>query len=348
MKKQELVSIVIPAFNVEYEIKKCIDNLVEQTYTNYEVIIVDDGSTDKTKEICDLLEKNNDKIFVIHQENVGVSAARNAGIMVAKGTWIVFLDADDRMAPEAIESALILAEEKDCDTVCWNYYSDCDGKIEKYPAIVPDEKIYQSNQMHSVLIEALYNTRVKEFYPGQMFRAVWGKLLSADVIRKNAITFPVGLPLGEDAVFLADYFQVCGKVLLVDCYWSYYKISALSAVGKYKSNLKEIQSKELEAMLQKIQTKDVDVDTILLNQYLQFDYQFAHNLFKKKNDLYEIYSAMLRYIKNRNYDFKQSVCYDKKKIHKQSIPVAWTMIKGLNHVEAALCIFRELRHQKCR
>lgn len=345
MKKHELVSIVIPAYNVEHEIEECIHNLMQQTYANYEVIVVNDGSTDKTKKLCDLLVKNNDKIHVIHQENAGVSAARNAGIEIAKGKWIVFLDADDRMAPEAIESALIFAEEKDCDTVCWNCYSECNGKIENYPSIKPDRCIYQGNKMRKTLIEALYNTHIEEFYPGQMFRAVWGKLLLAENIKKNAIRFPEGLQLGEDAAFLVNYFQICNKVLFIDCYWNYYKISSLSAVGKYKSNLKEIQTRELETLFQRLQIKDISIDTLLLNQYLQFDYQYVHNLCKKEKEFFKKYKSMLQYIKERNYTFKRFHNYDKKKIHKRSLPVAWAMTNGISSLEALLCLIREWIHQ---
>lgn len=193
----ELVSIVIPAFNTEHEIEKCIEALVQQTYLNYEVILINDGSTDNTAAICDSLAEKNDKIVVIHQENAGVSSARNAGLKLARGKWIVFLDADDHMAPEAIEKALMLAEEQNCDTVCWNCFSECDGEVKEYPSIRPNGGIYQGKEMKCVLTEALYYTRKESFYPGMMFRAVWGKLLSADVIRKNAIMFPVGLLWGR-------------------------------------------------------------------------------------------------------------------------------------------------------
>jgi len=348
LKKKELVSIVIPAFNAEGEIDKCIHYLMQQTYKNYEVIIVNDGSTDETKKKCDLLEQKYNKISVIHQENAGVSSARNTGIKAAKGNWIVFLDADDRMAPESIENALKLAEEKNSDTICWNCYSDCGEKIDKYPAIHPDGVIYQEPQTCSVLIEALYNTRVKEFYPGQMFRAVWGKLLSADIIKKNMITFPIGLPLGEDAAFLANYFCCCNKVLFVNRYWNYYKILSDSVVGKYKSNLKELQMLELETIMNRVQSEKVDMNTILLNQYLQFDYQCINNLYKKENNILAVYKGILQYIKDRHFEFKRFTDYDKRKIHKQSLPVAWVMVNNMDHLEAFLCVIRELKHRHGR
>lgn len=249
------------------------------------------------------------------------------------------------MAPEAIEKALTFAEEQNADTVCWNCYHECDDIISKYPPIIPDGGIYQGDEMQKLLTEALYNTHTEHFYPGMMFRAVWGKLLSAEVIRNNAISFPIGLPLGEDAAFLAEYFNYCNKVLLVNRYWNYYKISSASAVGKYKSNLKKIQMKELEIIKTRIHVDKVDMDTILLNQYLQFDYKYVRNLYKRNKDFFAIYRDLIKYIKEREYKFKRFSEYDKSKINKKSIPVAWSMVNHLSYVEAFFCMLREWKHQ---
>lgn len=341
----ELVSVIIPAYNAEADIENCIRTLLNQTYSRIEIIIVNDGSKDRTGELCDSIAVNCDNITVIHQENAGVSAARNAGLQTAKGKWIVFLDADDKMMPEAIEHALALAGENDCDTVCWNCYSECEGKLNEYPPIQPDKGLYKGSEMRTVLTEALYGTRSAQFYPGMMFRAVWGKLLAAEVIRANALTFPVGMPLGEDAIFLADYFQFCRKVMFVNCYWNHYKISNASAVGKYRPNLKELQMLELETMQKRLHTYEVDMDTMLLNQYLQFDYQFVHNLYKKGGSMLETYKVLLQYIQERQFQFENFSDYDKEKINKKSIPVAWAMVNGLSCAEALMCMLREWRHR---
>lgn len=343
--ENELVSVIIPAYNAEADIENCIRTLLNQTYSQIEIIIVNDGSKDRTGELCDSIAVNCDNITVIHQENAGVSAARNAGLQTAKGKWIVFLDADDKMMPEAIEHALALAGENDCDTVCWNCYSECEGKLNEYPPIQPDKVLYNGSEMRRVLTEALYGTRSAQFYPGMMFRAVWGKLLAAEVIRANALTFPVGMPLGEDAIFLADYFQFCRKVMFVNCYWNYYKISNASAVGKYRPNLKELQMLELETMQKRLHTYEVNMDTMLLNQYLQFDYQYVHNLYKKEYNSVKVYKELVHYINDRQYRFKQFAIYDKNKINRNSIPVALAMVNRLGRIEAFLCILREWKQQ---
>lgn len=249
--KKEFVSVIVPVYNAEKDLDLCLSSLLDQTYPDLDVILVDDGSPDHCPDICDAWAGRDARVSVIHQENTGVSAARNAGIKVAEGKWIVFLDADDRMAPTAIEMAVKLAKENACDTVCWNCFKEHNGKIEKYPDIRPDNSLYTGKTMQITLAEALYHTMPESFYPGHMFRAVWGKLLSAEVIKGNAIAFPVGQPLGEDAAFLADYFQMCRKVLMVNQYWNFYQISSESAVRQYRNNLKELQMSELAHLLEK-------------------------------------------------------------------------------------------------
>lgn len=344
--KKEVVSVIIPVYKAEKDLDQCMNRLLGQTYSELDVILVDDGSPDRCPEICDSWAAHDARITVIHQRNAGVSAARNAGIKASAGKWIVFLDADDKMEPTAIEMALKLANEHSCDTVCWNCVKERDGKIEKYPDIKPDNRIYTGEQMRITFVEALYQTMPQWFYPGHMFRAVWGKLLSAQVIRENTITFPVGQPLGEDAAFLADYFQMCGKVLIINRYWNIYQISSESAVRQYRVNLKELQAAEVTHLCEKNYTQNIDMATVLINQYLMFDYQYVRNLFRKHECFKAVYQDMVQYIIERKHSWKPLHNYDSDKIHKKSMPVVWAMVCGCTRLEAVLCILREFRKRR--
>lgn len=97
MENEPLISIVVPVYNVESYLVNCVSSIIEQTYKNLEIILVDDGSTDKSKKICDDLAKKDKRIKVIHKDNGGLSSARNAGIDVAKGEYIGFVDSDDKI-----------------------------------------------------------------------------------------------------------------------------------------------------------------------------------------------------------------------------------------------------------
>lgn len=341
-----LVSVIIPVYKAERSLGDCLQSIINQTYSRLEIILIDDGSPDESLRICKKWEQEDERICVIHQMNAGASAARNTGLGIATGKWIVFLDADDIMAPEAIEEAMMLAENNHCDTVCWNCFRECRGVIQESPGIKPDNSIYEGKQINEVLIEALYYTRVQTFYPGQMFRAAWGKLLSAQIIRDHEIYFPVGLPLGEDAAFLMEYFQSCNKVLMVNRYWNYYRVSPFSAVGRYKRNLRDIQAMEMEVFLEKVHAEGVDLNTILLNQYLQYDYQYVHNLCKAEKNVFAVYREMVAYIKQRMYRFNGLYDYDLKKIPPKSIWMARAMVYRLTHIEAAVCVIREWKHRR--
>lgn len=342
----ELVSVIIPTYNAEFEINDCIETLLQQTYDNFEIIIVNDGSTDKTKEICELLLAKYKNITLINQDNSGVSSARNIGIEKANGEWIVFLDADDRMVPEAIENAIKQAKQMNCDTVCWNCFKDYEGTISKYPEIKPNNSVFQKKEELAILIEALYQTRNNNFYPGYMFRAVWGKLLSAKLIKQNGICFPVGQPLGEDAAFLVDYFKVSKKVLLINQYWNFYKISSFSAVRQYRSNIKELQELEFNLLNEKIKDEEVDKETILVNQLLQFDYQFIHNLCQKEDKFKMIFKEMKTYISNRKLKGMNLKNFDKEKVNKNSLPIIWSMVHDCIYLETILCMIREYKQYK--
>ena len=110
MGESKLVSVIIPVYNVERYLKKCIDSILNQTYKNLEIILVDDGSTDCSSKICDEYAKNDTRILVIHKANGGQSEARNIGISESKGEYIFFVDSDDYIEYNAIETMLEIAE----------------------------------------------------------------------------------------------------------------------------------------------------------------------------------------------------------------------------------------------
>ncbi len=113
--KEPLVSIIIPIYNVEKHLKKCLDSVLSQTYRNIEIILIDDGSTDNSGYIADEYSRHNDNISVIHTNNGGLSRARNIGIKSASGQWISFIDSDDYVSRDFISKLLNLAINNDAD-----------------------------------------------------------------------------------------------------------------------------------------------------------------------------------------------------------------------------------------
>lgn len=131
MENKELVSVIIPVYNVEQYLRECVDSVLAQTYENFELILVDDGSTDTSGELCDTYQKKDSRILVIHQENGGLSEARNAGLAKARGKYVYFLDSDDWFLPETLEFLIGKAEGEGADVVFFDANSFEDGQPEK-------------------------------------------------------------------------------------------------------------------------------------------------------------------------------------------------------------------------
>ena len=149
--KNSLVAIIIPTFNTGKYIKEAVDSAINQTYKNKEIIVVDDGSTDNTKEILDIYIQDN-KIKYIYQENKGLAGARNTGIKAANGDYIAFLDSDDIFLPNKIEKQIeFLENNRDCD-VCycdvWHFYDDEPNKLMKL-----DYKYYSGSEVLKNLLK---------------------------------------------------------------------------------------------------------------------------------------------------------------------------------------------------
>ena len=163
------ISIIIPVYNVEKYILKTIESVINQTYYNTEIILVDDGSTDNSSKICDEFSKRDNRICVIHQENQGLSAARNIGTNLATGDFVFYLDGDDYLENDALENLIALSD--NCDLVIGNYYytySDHEDIAQ------PDtEKIREFTRKEAI----------SQLMQGKLQTFAWGKLIRADIAR---------------------------------------------------------------------------------------------------------------------------------------------------------------------
>lgn len=175
---QELISVIIPAYNEEEKLSRCVDSILNQTYTNLEIILVDDGSKDKTPIICDEYQAKDERIRVIHQENKGLSDARNAGLEIATGEYIVFIDSDDITLKEMIEKLYHLLKEYDADISVCQFQNFTD----EIPEITqPEEKItiYEGDKRYQAIWDSWALTCVQ-----------WNKLFKRKIFAD--LRFPSG------------------------------------------------------------------------------------------------------------------------------------------------------------
>jgi glycosyltransferase involved in cell wall biosynthesis len=169
---QPLVSVIVPVYNVEKYIKKCVRTIMEQDHKNLEIILVDDGTKDSSGQIIDELARQDHRIHVIHKENGGVSSARNSGLDVATGEYIVFVDGDDYVEKEYVSYLVDLAEHTGCDmAVSRNHYS-----LLNKSQIREDHRYVASAER---AIEDIYLMKLNE--------AVWNKLYRHDFLKEKGI-----------------------------------------------------------------------------------------------------------------------------------------------------------------
>lgn len=218
--KKELISVVIPVYNGERYLEKNINSIRNQTYKDIEIILVNDGSVDRSLEICKRLYKKDKRIVIIDKENSGAGISRNIGIENANGKYITFVDCDDIVEDVLIENMYKTLCKEEADTVVSGF-----KKVTKHGMIVCGEtyqyKKYMGRQITEHLVPHYLGSRPQ--YSDSMFPVVWSNLYSMDIINENQIKFPSErVIMSEDLCFLIDYFvHACKVVLSCDCDYLY-------------------------------------------------------------------------------------------------------------------------------
>ena len=222
------ISVIVPVYNAERYLKRCVESILMQTYSNLEVILVDDGSTDNSGKICDDYLKVDSRVRVIHKANGGVSSARNYGLEVAIGKYVTFVDSDDWIENDAIEILYNLLVKNKAECSCFSFYIDKKHYIQECKQNGNTVKVLDS----STAIEfALSNNKFSGY--------VWNKLYSLHIIREKAICFDENISICEDLLFNIKYLVCCNKVIynnIQKYHYFYHEESAL----KSKFNSKKL------------------------------------------------------------------------------------------------------------
>ncbi len=222
--KQPTVSVIVPAWQSEKTIGRCLDSLWNQTFADIEIIVVDDGSTDSTREAVRKAADIDSRIQYHYQDNKGVSAARNLGIEKASGKYLMFLDADDYVRKDFVEKLVrVMTRIDGCDMAVCSY----DRKI--HGCLVPVERLIRGGKRSCkrYLEETLID-------PGHhYFGVVWNKIFRMEIIRKHNIRFREEITLGEDFVFSLDYLFFADSVYVIndrEVVYCYQQKSSLSRI----------------------------------------------------------------------------------------------------------------------
>lgn len=228
-----LVSIIVPVYNSEKTLSRCIDSILNQTYREFELILLDDGSTDASGQICDTYAEKDARIRAVHKENSGVSDTRNQGISMARGEYLQFLDSDDWITPEATGLFVRTATETQCDMVIADFYRVIGERVSQKGAIeedgLMDRVAYATNMMQ----------RPADFYYG----VLWNKFYKRSIIEEHQLKMDSSISWCEDFIFNLEYIRHVQSIYALKVPIYYYVKTKGSLVSQGMSMKKTIQMK---------------------------------------------------------------------------------------------------------
>lgn len=267
----EKVSIIVPAYNCANQIRHCIDSLINQTYKNIEIIVINDGSTDNLNMIVD--EYSDNRIKYYEQDNSGPSSARNKGIKYSNGEYIVFVDADDRVNKSFIEYLLNSIKKNKSDIACCGYiYEDNEKNVQ-----------LKLNEFLSMNVNTSKENFIDCVLSG-LGGVLWNKIFRKDIIEKNRITMDESIFMCEDLLFILEYLKYSEKVSIIDKYLYIYNAMNEGSIS-FKANSRYLKNnivviKRIKSELLKLNISNNKIDSIISTRI----YNMINNLLKKESN----------------------------------------------------------------
>lgn len=273
----EKISVIVPVYNAGEYLHKCIDSILQQKVSDLELILVNDGSTDNSGEICDSYAVQDNRVNVIHKKNEGVSSARNKGIKSATGEYIGFVDSDDWIEPDMF-SRLYSEADKNCADVVM-----CDANT-----------VYSDGSILPDTITGLSANKVlnkSDFTPGLLLEtagAVWRCIYKRNLLLENNIRFPVDIKFSEDRIFNIRAFGCADKVVyLKESYYNRY-VNKKSAVHRFHSDYFEACKKSAQATekaIEEVWNNDETYQKAYLIQFITGAFTAINNYYYKTSTL---------------------------------------------------------------
>lgn len=246
MTKHPKISVIVPFYNVEKTLfVNCINSILEQTFEDFELIVVNDGSDEKYNELLDEIIHVDTRIAVYNQENGGVSKARNYGVEISKGEYVAFVDADDIVHKQFLEQAFSIIEKTDVDFVIGSIINMDSAKIDvakiksQNLQNTNDYKVYEQFEITDLIPSFIAANRIIRFANGgHVNRGPVARLLKTEIAKK--VSFPVGIPIGEDLIWNQYVLKSCNRIAIAENIWYYYLTHNSSAVYRYRENAIDI------------------------------------------------------------------------------------------------------------
>ena len=228
-----MVSIIVPVYNAEKTLRRCVESILAQQYSDFEVLLMDDGSVDTSGSICDEYAQKDSRIRVIHKPNSGVSNTRNLALDLAKGVYLQFLDSDDWLTPDATSSLVRAAETNQCDLVIADFYRVIGERL-SHKGDIKDDTILSREEFAAHMME-----NPADFYYG----VLWNKLYRREIVEQNRLRMAPDISWCEDFMFNLEYIRYAERFYALQLPIYYYVKTKASLVSHSASISKTIKMK---------------------------------------------------------------------------------------------------------
>lgn len=227
------VSIIVPVYNAQKTLVRCVDSILNQDYTDFELLLIDDGSKDDSGTICDAYAAKDQRVRVIHKENSGVSDSRNLALDEARGEYLQFLDSDDWITPNATRLLIEAAEQNNCDMVISDFYRVIGERL-SHKGSIDEDGVLSREEFASFMME-----NPADFYYG----VLWNKLYSREIVEKHHLRMDSKISWCEDFMFNLEYIRYCENIYVLQVPIYYYVKTKGSLVSQSMSLTKTIKTK---------------------------------------------------------------------------------------------------------
>lgn len=306
------ISIIVPAYNCEKYIQRCIESIISQSYKNLEIIIINDGSKDKTLDVINKLKEKDNRILIIDKENTGVSDTRNVGIKNATGEYIGFVDADDYLEKDMYLEMMKILRDSEADLCMVSYYEIVNNKKKEVRFPWNEKiKVFKNSEIYNSFFPLMVSKFKSE--KNTIMGAVWRILIKANIAK--TINFNTKLSIAEDLLYISDYLLKSKTIVTINkCFYDYVK-NCNSATEKYKEDYdktNEIFYTEFLERLNRMKFFNKKENQIRygLNRFTMYTLSLS-NIVKNQNISFlkkrKLVKNLLKKIKNERYINKNIV-----------------------------------------
>lgn len=292
--EEGLISVVVPIYKVEKYLVKCIDSIIEQSYRNIELILVDDGSPDSCPQICDKYKSKDLRVRVIHKQNGGLSDARNAGLKIATGEWITFIDSDDYVGVNFLKKLYFAAINTNADISMCDYQSVLDDAGQE------KEETCTKAYNNVKCLEEMYHPQIH----GMEFVA-WGKLYRTELFKKNKIQYPVG-KLHEDTFTTYKLIYAAKKIVFSNaCEYFYRQREASIMTSSFNIERLAVIDATREACQFFENGREPKLLELAINAYFRNYVSMYSEIVKNKDIIEDFKTERKKIIQNFRRDYKR-------------------------------------------